>query len=235
MATGNGLTRSELDQGTARADFWKEKVEVVFNDSTFRPTFPFVGAINDVDCSALPLLHRNGDDLKRHYKNARSDFTKAYLKWKASGNNNPSFDAFCERNLRTDNLNSKGVKCMILFQALLCGTDNERKDLLDFTLRSVPADAMRYSGEIQASNVSPPGSARKKRRISKDALDSSVEKLQSFLEDMRTKQSLSARYELLKQMENLKSMIRNLGPDEEEDKSLLTELLEKVRDDLRPK
>lgn len=58
MATGIGLSRPELDQGASLPDIWKDNVENLCKDDSFRPTFPFVGAINDVDCSAVPLHHR---------------------------------------------------------------------------------------------------------------------------------------------------------------------------------
>lgn len=65
-STGIGLSRLELDRGANRAEFWKYKVEAVFNDATFRPSCPFEGAIRDVYCPVLTLHYHKGDDLKRH-------------------------------------------------------------------------------------------------------------------------------------------------------------------------
>lgn len=85
MATESGLERENLDQGVNRPDFQKDKMEFVFNDATVSPTYHFLGAINEADFSMVPLHHRKGYHLKRHYVNARSVFTKAYLNWKHPG------------------------------------------------------------------------------------------------------------------------------------------------------
>lgn len=63
IAMGQELTRSQLDTGVTRGDFWRI-VESRFNDSTQRRFLSLAGAVDDVDSSLPPLAHRTSTFLK---------------------------------------------------------------------------------------------------------------------------------------------------------------------------
>lgn len=122
---------------------------------------------------------------------------------------------------------------MIIFQVLRCDGPNTISDLLAFTLRMVPDESMADSGEPNAACESPAESRRKRKRKSADALDTSLAELDSFIDETKAKQAITARTELLKQMRLIMTTLRELGPEDEEGRALLQEELDNVKAQIR--
>jgi len=165
LASGRTLTKEDLAQNVTRDAFWTSIVQPVFNDVAVRPSFAFPPELADTDCGQPPSCFREGADLKRHYASIRAKFTTAYENWSRSGQNSTSFVPFCAQCPQTGKLVAIGRKCYILFLVLRCNEPNERKDLLDFTLKTIPSESMVDSGESGATLEDAKDSRRKRKRL----------------------------------------------------------------------
>ncbi len=68
-------------------------------------------------------------------------FTVAYKNWSRSGQNGPEghdFAKFVPLASGTTSISTEGRCCLILFDALKCGTSAEDVDVLNFTCRLAP-------------------------------------------------------------------------------------------------
>lgn len=66
-----------------------------------------------------------------------------YERLSRSGQNNPdNFEQLFQKQRYSITLNAVGKKCMVSFKVLRCESTEERNDLLDYILRTIPACAM---------------------------------------------------------------------------------------------
>ena len=172
--------------------------------------------------------------MKRQYTGIRSMFTTAYERWSRSGQNDPeNFADFCDYNKEAQKLSAVDRKCMILFAVLGCGRSNEKTELLEFTLRTIPKESMVDSGE-QSMDFESSGSVRPKRkRESSESLHDSLETFREVLSGHQEAQKASSRSELLAQMNAILKMRRSLTAEETDERDLLNSELEKVKAALR--
>lgn len=103
--------------------------------------------ISDIDSTRIPPINRRGSDLKRQLFSVRSQFTKAYARWKKSGKNDPSLEPFLPVTRKRGDVSCTGRKLRILFQVMRCGHPDVRTHLVNFTVRTVPDDVMVDSGD----------------------------------------------------------------------------------------
>lgn len=110
---------------------------------------------------------------------------------------------------------------------------NEHTDLLDFTLRTIPTEAMCDSGENAEIVLSAQQSRKKRRRDSSEALSETAEEFKSLVEVQRNAQRITTRTELLRQMRVILQMKRELTDGQEDERILLDEQLKQVKNELR--
>jgi hypothetical protein len=90
LRSGLDLTRSELDKGVGRDDFWNAEMEPMFNDKRLDVSAPCaVDALvmSRVDANSTPLDHRPAELLRRKFFEAGAYFTRVYDNWSVSGQN----------------------------------------------------------------------------------------------------------------------------------------------------
>lgn len=87
-ATQYNLTRSQLDQGQSRDSFWNIVVER-FNNANVVYGIDLRGRIDDVDCAALPKVHRSAARLRKAFKDGQKSFSMPLFLWQKSGENDP--------------------------------------------------------------------------------------------------------------------------------------------------
>lgn len=233
LESGLEMSRDELDRGVTRHAFWTDLVEPAFNNTASRFSYTFEGPLASTHCLMSTADHRAGDQLRKQYGSMRSEFTKCFDKWKRSGQNNPSFELFCPNQPRSSELSTAGKKCLALFQILRCNRPDERTDLLDFTLRTIPAEAMVDTGETSIT-LDEARAARKKRgKRAGDELEESVVKFSALIDGQRAAQTVNVRSELLNQMRTILAMMRELSDHQDDERNLLSDELEKVKAKLR--
>lgn len=231
LNSGNELTRDQLDRRVSRDEFWTTVVAPVFNDASATVDYEFPDELSIINAMNLSTVSRTGTELKRHYCATRSHFTLAYDRWSRSRQNDPhNFSQFCGTN-------SIGKKSHVLFVVLRCAERNERNDILDFTLRTIPPDAMVDSGELILPARLRPEKRRSLKKNANDTLGDSIGELHKVLKSHRSSQlearNHTSRTELLKQLELIMKMRRELQDDEVDEKDLLAEQLLKVKRALR--
>lgn len=139
----------------------------------------FSADVDDIDSTLSPLAHRSASTLKKHYREAKKDFTLYYEKWSVSGQNDPHrFPGFLPK-LNNGALMSSSIRALIVFKACRCGTRNEDTNLLSLVTRVMPTNIVVESGigleEDMEYSIEP---QRKKR---KSADSSSLKNLEGYL------------------------------------------------------
>jgi hypothetical protein len=103
LSSGLDLTRSELERGVGRDEFWVTEVEPVMNDSTLKFALPggdLPLPLAAVDPNAPVFEPRAGELLKRKFYEARSHFMRWYSNWNVSGNYSvENFHSLCHPRL----------------------------------------------------------------------------------------------------------------------------------------
>lgn len=227
-------TRGQLDRREPRDAFWFNKVAPVFNIVSREFSYEFCGVLHGLVPGCKEGIERLGEELKKEYMGIRSAFTVAYDKWSVSGQNNPdNFEEFCEANSMTKELSACGKKCLILFSVLGCGRENQMQDLLDVAIRTIPAEAMGDSGEKGVDREIVEVTPRKRRRDTSDEMREGLNAFRKLCERQEEVQKSSKELELLQRMKEILQMRRELRDDEVDERELLNDKLDKVKDELR--
>lgn len=136
LATGQELTRSQMDAGFSRESFWGV-IQSRFNDAGLRLRLSMVGNVDDVDSTQPPPCHRSATFLKEKFYDARSSFTTCVENWSKSGQNDTSnFKSFA--GSRNGELTAAGKRHMVLFVCTRLGTENEDTRFRSMCLRTIP-------------------------------------------------------------------------------------------------
>jgi hypothetical protein len=152
IASGQNLSRGELDGGVRRDDFWSTIVAPRYNDDTQRlriSEVPFstteaVGGGNgssEMKPSIFRLVPRTGEELKLNFFRIRSLFSECHRRWSLSGQMDPdAFPNFLPAR-PGGGLSNDGHKAFLLFRALRCGEPGEDTEALNFTTKIAPEGA----------------------------------------------------------------------------------------------
>ncbi|CAN8068794.1 unnamed protein product [Agarophyton chilense] len=142
-----------------------------FNDTTLLTRADLSTVIENIDSSRAPLAQRSSALLKRHYQEARKDFTFFYEKWSASGQNDPerSPDFFLKHPNRS--FMTASARSLILSKLFCCGTGNEDTELIHLFSRVLEDDVGYDTGVHGEEGDEIPRGAplRKKRRRSNNS------------------------------------------------------------------
>lgn len=185
ISAGRGLDRDQLDHGQTQDKFWTATVEPTFKDALVTPSVNISGVVTGISQALVPQSHRRGSELKDNCGKARSDFTKAYERWKDSGQNNTAFEAFVPVTSHTLEVSAMGGKLLMLFQVLKGGKADEVKDLVKNTVRSMPEEAMVDSLKTGDTANEIRNNRLQRRRDVHESFDDSAAKLSGFADAKR--------------------------------------------------
>ena len=105
LASGQNLTRNELEQRVSRDAFWADIVAPVLNDKNVEFTGHSPNEVDEVDLFNGITTILTDEELKRKYSLLRSHFTYAYESWSKSGQNGTqNFPNYCELSSSTGSL-----------------------------------------------------------------------------------------------------------------------------------
>jgi hypothetical protein len=152
IASGQNLSRGQLDAGVRRDDFWCTTVAPRYNDAAIKPPFseiPFSASesidgenwTSEMTPNTFRLVPRTGEDLRLNFFRVRSLFSECHRRWSLSGQMDPeAFPNFLPARPGGRPSND-GQKAMILFRALRCGEPGEDTEVLNFTNKIAPEGA----------------------------------------------------------------------------------------------
>ena len=159
------------------------------NDQTVIVGMSFVGLIDaDGEHSlmnpnkSLPQK-RSGACLKEKFFAIRASTTRAFHNWTRSGRNNPEgcdFSNFVSRAPSFTGISMLGRYCIVPFYAMKCGTEEEDKDVLNFTSRILPYGAGYDDGDNENLAAPPVGDSRKQKRVLEDIVKESKARTKIF-------------------------------------------------------
>ena len=190
FATGQELTRSQMDAGFSRESFWGV-IEGRFNDPGLRLCLSMVGNVDEVDSAQPPPCHRSASFLKERFFDARSSFTLCVENWSRSGQNETSnFKSFA--GIRSGELTASGKRNMVLFVCARMGTENEDCRFRSMCMRTIPHGGGVDEGGSEApleraSSAQAPESSRLRRGSLRnsggdnDSVDQSVVQLSQYI------------------------------------------------------
>lgn len=142
LHSGKDMSRDKLDCRTPRYAFWYTAVAHVYNDPTTSTAFNCSWVVSSIDVSRLPLCYRMREELKRHYTGICSLLKLCTSDGHVLCRIIPTTSNFSTQTSVFYYTQSCWNKCMVLFKVLLCESREERNDLQDFSLRTIPACAM---------------------------------------------------------------------------------------------
>jgi hypothetical protein len=178
IASGQNLSREELDAGVRRDDFWTTTVAPRFNDPALQLRFsalPFPSASaaargdngrSELNPNDFRHMSRTGDDLKANYFRVRALFSECHRRWSLSGQMDPDvFPNFLPVRPGGGPSND-GQKALALFRALRCGEPGEDTDACNFTTKIAPECARIELGTKGSPDIptSTPSARPRKRK-----------------------------------------------------------------------
>lgn len=147
LGSGRERTRRELESRASPYAFWDTEVAPAFNEAKDVCPFDFSGVLTGINATSIPSVTRTGPELRKHYSDARAQFTIAHERWSRSGQNDPTrFDRFCLRAQGEHELSAAGKRSLIMFVTYRCGSPGEMEDVTKFTLRTLPSDIATETG-----------------------------------------------------------------------------------------
>lgn len=166
IASGQDLTKNDLDSGVRRDDFWVTLVARTFNDEAYAERvarLPIYSSLLSTSHGIseerrggerLPgVWPRSGEDLKIQFFRSRALFSECYRRWSVSGQNDP--DAFTNflPGSPGGTLSADGKKALILFRVLRCGESDEDTEVFNFTSKIAPRGVGVELGHKEAHDV----------------------------------------------------------------------------------
>jgi len=225
VESGLASTREQLDCSISPDSFWTTIVQLHFNDTSFRPDVDLRGIVDEVDAKEVPTRRWLGSELKKQYGDVRAQFTLSFNNWNVSGQMcATNFGDFCPRGKR-DELTLVGKKALVMFTMYKCGTPHQFTDILNFTLRTVPASVSLETGVSGKGSAAADMDRRRVRKRKGDALtcfelmNIDLGRIASVCEKMGVEGGGSVGETFAEKMEiqkrrlqvNLKKKMKNLG------------------------
>jgi hypothetical protein len=175
VKSGKNLSRSELDAGVRRDDFWSTTVAPRYNDPKLQISehlFVSLSAMADerkkgsyFKPTTTTPVPRSGEDLREKFFRIRALFSECHRRWSLSGQMDP--DAFPNfLPVRSGGgASHDGQKALVLFRALRCGEPDEDTEALNFTTKIAPEGVRIELGSKESPDTPTPTlSARPKKR-----------------------------------------------------------------------
>jgi hypothetical protein len=193
LRSGLDLTRSELDKGVGRDDFWNVEMEPMFNDKRLDVSAPCAVdelVLSRVDANSTPLDHRPAELLRRKVFEARAYFTRVYNNWSVSGQNDAeNFTEFVKGPSNGSSTYPYLSMCAIpLFCALKCGRPDTDDEVLRWYVKTAPT-GVTYDDEIddddgqssERDQEPARSSIKRQRRVGKDSTNDHTQNLAAIV------------------------------------------------------